>query len=71
LKKQKKALKNAKSVTSRIFLKSEQADQHCQFGNLELALECESRVKTPVLAKKLQGSDAVHSNSVAPLEQSK
>ncbi|AHM60553.1 alpha/beta hydrolase fold protein [Flammeovirgaceae bacterium 311] len=39
LKKQEEALKNAKSVTTRIFLKSEQADQHCQFGNLPLVLE--------------------------------
>lgn len=39
LKKQKEALTNASSVTTRIFLKSEEADQHCQFGNLELALE--------------------------------
>src|SRR5690606_6728621 len=39
LEKQKEALTNARSVTDRIFLKSEQADQHCQIGNLELALD--------------------------------
>ncbi len=39
LKKQKTALTNARSVTDRIFLKSEHADQHCQMGNIVLALE--------------------------------
>jgi len=33
-----KALVNARSVTSRIFTKEEQAESHCQMGNLELAL---------------------------------
>jgi len=37
--KQVKALTNAKSVTSRIFLKEEQAQNHCQMGNLGLALD--------------------------------
>lgn len=36
--KQKDALVNAKSVTSRIFTKEEQADQHCQIGNLNIVL---------------------------------
>ncbi len=39
LEKQKEALINAASITERIFTKSEQADQHCQIGNLEIALE--------------------------------
>lgn len=38
LHRQKQALVNAKSVTTRIFLKNEQADQHCQIGNLGIAL---------------------------------
>jgi pimeloyl-ACP methyl ester carboxylesterase len=36
--KQAKALVNARSITTRIFTKEEQADQHCQMGNLPLAL---------------------------------
>ena len=39
LKKQKEALINAGSVSERIFKKSEHADQHCQMGNIGLALE--------------------------------
>ena len=39
LQRQKEALINAKSITERIFLQSEAADQHCQMGNLTLALE--------------------------------
>lgn len=39
LKKQKEALIHAHSVTERIFQKSEHADQHCQIGNVGLALE--------------------------------
>lgn len=39
LKKQKEALTNTASITERIFTKSEQADQHCQMGNLAIALE--------------------------------
>ena len=39
LEKQKEALINAKSVSERIFTKAEKADQHCQMGNLNLALE--------------------------------
>ena len=36
---QKNALTNARSISERIFTKSEQADQHCQIGNLGIALE--------------------------------
>ena len=39
LKKQKEALINAKSISERVFNKSEQADQHCQIGNLGIVLE--------------------------------
>lgn len=39
LQKQKQALVNARSITTRVFTKEEQADQHCQIGNLGLALE--------------------------------
>lgn len=39
LRKQEKALVNAASITSRIFTKAESADQHCQMGNLGLALQ--------------------------------
>lgn len=39
MKKQKEALVNAKSVETRIFKKSEHADQHCQMGNIGLACE--------------------------------
>lgn len=39
LQKQKEALVNAKSVSTRIFTKEEHADQHCQIGNLNIALE--------------------------------
>jgi hypothetical protein len=38
LHKQKDALVNAKSVTTRIFTKEEKADQHCQMGNLNIVL---------------------------------
>ncbi len=34
-----KALTNAKSVTARIFTKEEQAQNHCQLGNIGLALD--------------------------------
>ncbi|MFX0093026.1 MAG: alpha/beta hydrolase, partial [Candidatus Hodarchaeota archaeon] len=37
--KQKKALINAKSVTGRIFTREEQAQNHCQVGNIKLALD--------------------------------
>jgi hypothetical protein len=37
--KQVKALINARSVTGRIFTREEQAHNHCQIGNLGLALE--------------------------------
>ena len=36
---QAKALIGARSVTTRMFTRFEQADQHCQMGNLELACE--------------------------------
>jgi hypothetical protein len=36
--KQRDALINARSVTTRIFTKAEQADMHCQMGNLNLAM---------------------------------
>ena len=39
LEKQMKILSNAKSVTGRIFTKEEQAEQHCQVGNMQLALD--------------------------------
>lgn len=39
LHKQKEALVNAKSVTTRIFTKEEHADQHCQIGNLNVVLD--------------------------------
>jgi pimeloyl-ACP methyl ester carboxylesterase len=39
LRKQQQALVNARSVTTRIFTKAEHADQHCQMGNLGLALD--------------------------------
>lgn len=38
LHKQKDALVNANSITTRIFTKEEQADQHCQIGNLTIVL---------------------------------
>jgi len=34
-----KALKNAKSIRSRIFTKDEHASHHCQIGNLKLVLD--------------------------------
>ena len=34
-----KALTNAKSVTARVFTKEEQAQNHCQIGNIGLALD--------------------------------
>lgn len=39
LHKQNNALVNAKSVSTRIFTKEEQADQHCQIGNLNIVLD--------------------------------
>lgn len=36
---QARALMAARSVTTRMFTRTEQADQHCQMGNLELACE--------------------------------
>lgn len=39
LQKQKMALVNAKSVNTRIFTKAEQADQHCQIGNVQIVLD--------------------------------
>ena len=37
--KQQEALTNARSITTRIFTKKEHAGQHCQMGNLRLALD--------------------------------
>ncbi|GAG11749.1 unnamed protein product [marine sediment metagenome] len=37
--KQVKALTNAKSVTARVFTKEEHAQNHCQIGNVGLALD--------------------------------
>lgn len=37
--KQVNALRNAKSVTGRIFTKKDQAQNHCQIGNIGLALD--------------------------------
>jgi hypothetical protein len=34
-----KALTNAKSVTARVFTKEEHAQNHCQIGNIGLALD--------------------------------
>ena len=34
-----KALANAKSVTDRIFTKEDHAQNHCQIGNIDLALD--------------------------------
>lgn len=39
LTRQEEALGNAKSVATRIFTREEQGDQHCQIGNLGLALQ--------------------------------
>lgn len=39
MEKQRKALVNASSVTVRVFTKAEHADQHCQIGNVGLALQ--------------------------------
>jgi pimeloyl-ACP methyl ester carboxylesterase len=36
--KQRDALTNARSVTTRVFTKAEHADMHCQMGNLNLAM---------------------------------
>ena len=36
---QSRALTSARSVTVRMFTRAEQADQHCQMGNLELACQ--------------------------------
>jgi hypothetical protein len=33
------ALKNVRSLTARLFTRAEQAQNHCQVGNLELALD--------------------------------
>lgn len=42
-KKQEEALVNARSVTTRIFTKEEQAQNHCQIGNIGLALNIMTR----------------------------
>lgn len=41
--KQKKVLTNAKSVTGRLFTKEEHAQNHCQIGNMGLALDVMSK----------------------------
>jgi pimeloyl-ACP methyl ester carboxylesterase len=46
------ALKNARSVTSRVFAKEEQAGHHCQTGNIALALD--------VIAKWLEETSVSH-----------
>ncbi|MFF0991412.1 alpha/beta fold hydrolase [Kocuria nitroreducens] len=52
---QARALTAARSVTTRMFTRAEQADQHCQMGNLELACE--------VLTSWLQAADTAPSAS--------
>lgn len=37
--KQIEALKNAKSLTARLFTRAEQAQNHCQVGNIPLVLD--------------------------------
>jgi hypothetical protein len=37
--KQVKALTHARSVTARVFTKEEHAENHCQLGNIGLALD--------------------------------
>ncbi|MHA1947336.1 MAG: alpha/beta fold hydrolase [Candidatus Hodarchaeales archaeon] len=39
LEKQRSVLNNARSITTRLFTKEEQADLHCQVGNMQLALD--------------------------------
>lgn len=39
LEKQRQALTNARSVSTRLFTEEEHAEQHCQMGNLKLALD--------------------------------
>jgi hypothetical protein len=34
-----KGLKNARSMTGRVFAKEEHAQNHCQIGNIELVLD--------------------------------
>ncbi len=49
LRKQEKALTNARSVTTKIFTKAQHADMHCQMGNLTLAMtEIESWIASKV-----------------------
>ncbi len=43
LEKQREALTNARSISTRFFTEEEQADQHCQMGNLGLALDVMGR----------------------------
>jgi len=47
-----KALTNAKSVTARVFTKEEQAQNHCQIGNIGLALD--------VMVKWIEKSHSLH-----------
>lgn len=52
-KKQVRALKNAKSVTARVFTREEQAQNHCQIGNIGLALD--------VMLKWIERISSIHS----------
>lgn len=48
-----KALRNARSITERIFTRKEQAQNHCQIGNIGLALQVMAawmEEKSPALA---------------------
>jgi hypothetical protein len=54
------ALTQAKSVTGRIFTQAEQGHNHCQVGNMGLALE----VMAEWLAEK-EGETAVHAKQFA------
>lgn len=52
LHKQQAALTNARSVTTRIFTEAENADMHCQMGNLRLAMtEIESWLRQTMLVQ--------------------
>ena len=35
-----KTIKNSRSLTARLFTRAEEAENHCQFGNIDLALKC-------------------------------
>lgn len=51
LRKQEKALTNARSVTTKIFTKDQHADMHCQMGNLMLAM---SEIEAWIREKQVQ-----------------